>query len=140
MSLFDSLDIALVGIGGQEPSGLLASSGNVFSEGELGTLREAGAVGDIGLRFLRADGQPVGSPLDQRVIGIELEQLRRVPRAIGVAGGPGKTAAVRAALLGGWINCLITDRLTAERLLESVHQDGRRRRDRALERTGAGRA
>lgn len=119
VSLFDTLTVALVGIGGQEPSGLLASSGNVFSPAELVTVRAAGGVGDIGLRFLCADGAPVPSALDERVIGIELEQLRRVPRAIGVAGGPGKTEAIRAALLGGWINCLITDRHTAERLLEA---------------------
>jgi DNA-binding transcriptional regulator LsrR (DeoR family) len=117
MSLFDQLDVALVGIGGQQPSGLLASSGNVFSPKELETVRDAGGVGDIGLRYLRADGQPVDSRLDDRVIGIELEQLRRVPRAVGVAGGPGKTDAIRAAVLGGWINTLITDRSTAERLL-----------------------
>ena len=73
------------------------------------------ASGDIGLRFLREDGAPVRL-LDDRVIGIELEQLQRVPRAIGVAGGPGKTLAIRAALLGGWINCLITDRFTGQRL------------------------
>jgi DNA-binding transcriptional regulator LsrR (DeoR family) len=119
VSLFDRLDVALVGIGGQEPSGLLASSGNVFSPQELQTVREAGGVGDIGLRYLCADGRPVDTPLHERVIGIELEQLKRVPRAIGVAGGPGKTQAIRAALLGGWINCLITDTYTAERLLES---------------------
>ncbi len=119
VSLFDDLDVALVGIGGQEPSGLLASSGNVFSADELRTVREAGGVGDIGLRFLCEDGQPVRSALDERVIGIELEQLRRVPRAIGVAGGPGKTKAIRAALLGGWINCLITDQHTGQRLLEA---------------------
>jgi DNA-binding transcriptional regulator LsrR (DeoR family) len=117
MALFAELDVALVGIGGQEPSGLLASSGNVFSTAELRTVRAAGGVGDIGLRYLRRDGQPVDSPLDARVIGIELGQLKRIPRAIGVAGGPSKTPAVRAALLGGWINCLITDRPTAERLL-----------------------
>lgn len=117
MSLFDQLDVALVGIGGQQPSGLLASSGNVFSPDELETVRAAGGVGDIGLRYLRADGRPVDSPLDDRVIGIELEQLKRVPRAIGVAGGPSKTDAIRAALRGGWINSLITDRTTAERLL-----------------------
>ena len=119
MSLFDDLDVALVGIGGQEPSGLLASSGNVFSPDELRTVRAAGGVGDIGLRYLCENGDPVDSPLDDRVIGIELEQLKRVPRAIGVAGGPRKTEAVHAALLGGWINCLITDRPTAERLLET---------------------
>ncbi len=117
MALFDELDVALVGIGGQETSGLLASSGNVFSSEELRTVREAGAVGDIGLRYLCADGRPVDTPLDGRVIGIELEQLRRVPRAIAVAGGPGKTEAIRAAIVGGWINCLITDTYTAERLL-----------------------
>lgn len=118
MDLFEQLSVALVGIGGQEPSGLLASSGNVFSAEELATVRAAGGVGDIGLRFLGADGSQIATPLHERVIGIELQQLRRVPRAIGVAGGPRKTAAIRAALLGGWINGLITDRGTAERLLE----------------------
>jgi DNA-binding transcriptional regulator LsrR (DeoR family) len=137
VALFEALDIALVGIGGQEPSGLLASSGNVFSVAELRTVRQAGGVGDIGLRFLRADGQPVASDLDQRVIGIELEQLRRVPRAIAVAGGPGKTAAIRAALLGGWINGLITDRPTAERLLEDRPAGARRRHETSDRHAGA---
>jgi len=117
MSLWDDLDVAYVGIGGQQPSGLLASSGNVFSPEELRGVRAAGGVGDIGLRYLRADGSPVDTPLHQRVIGIELEQLRRVPRSVAVAGGPGKTAAIQAAIAGGWINCLITDTFTAERLL-----------------------
>jgi DNA-binding transcriptional regulator LsrR (DeoR family) len=135
MSLFGRLDVALVGIGGQEPSGLLASSGNVFSPQELQTVRQAGGVGDIGQRYLCADGRPVDTPLHERVIGIELEQLRRVPRAIGVAGGPGKTRAIRAALLGGWINCLITDTYTAERLLKvSTEGEGTTARG---QRTGA---
>lgn len=118
MALFDQLDVAFVGIGGQEPSGLLASSGNVFSPDELRTVRSAGGVGDIGLRYLCADGSPVDTPLDRRVIGIGLEQLRRVPRSIAVAGGPSKTSAIRAALVGGWINGLVTDTFTAQRLLE----------------------
>jgi DNA-binding transcriptional regulator LsrR (DeoR family) len=130
MSLFEKLDVALVGIGGQEPSGLLASSGNVFSPRELRTVRAAGGVGDIGLRYLREDGRAVRSALDDRVIGIELEQLKNVPRAIGVAGGPGKTKAIRAALLGGWINGLITDRPTAERLLERGPASARSNRPR----------
>lgn len=118
VALFDHLDVALVGIGGQQPSGLLASSGNVFSPAELETVREAGGVGDIGLRFMRADGRRVETPLDDRVIGITLEQLKRVPRAIAVAGGPSKTQAVHAAIVGRWINCLVTDVHTAERLLQ----------------------
>jgi DNA-binding transcriptional regulator LsrR (DeoR family) len=119
MALFDALDVAYVGIGGQEPSGLLASSGNVFSPEELEGVRDGGGIGDIGQRYLRADGTPVDTPLHERVIGIELAQLRRVPRSVAVAGGPGKTEAIRAAVVGGWINCLITDSFTAERLMRT---------------------
>lgn len=121
IALFDRVSIVLVGIGTVQPSGLLARSGNIFSPEELASVRELGGVGDISLRFVAADGQPIVSPLDDRVIGIELEQLKRVPRSIGVAGGRRKVTAIRAAMTGGWLNCLITDRETAEQLLD----DGR---------------
>lgn len=42
-----------------EPSGLLASSGNIYSPEALDLLRQAGAVGDICLRFFDQTGQPV---------------------------------------------------------------------------------
>ena len=46
-SLFESIDLALVGIGSMEPSKLLSSSGNVFSHTEREELSNQGAVGDI---------------------------------------------------------------------------------------------
>jgi len=114
---FKSVTLALVGIGAVEPSKMLAASGNVFSRDELKLLSSKGAVGDICLRFFDAAGRPVNTPLNERVISMELEQLKRVPRVIGVAGGKRKTAAIRGALEGKWINVLITDRAMAERLL-----------------------
>jgi DNA-binding transcriptional regulator LsrR (DeoR family) len=116
MQLLSQVTLALVGIGTVEPSGLLASSGNVFSPQELDMLRKAGAVGDICLRFFDNSGNPVATPLNDRVIGMELQQLQRVNRAVGVAGGRRKLEAIRGALEGRWINVLITDRLTAEQL------------------------
>ena len=109
--------MALVGIGALHPSRLLAQSGNIFSEEELRTLDELGAVGDLCLRFFDADGKPVASPFDERVIGVTLDELRRVPRSVGIAGTATKLEAIRGALAGGWINVLITDRFTAERLV-----------------------
>lgn len=120
IGLFDKVTMALVGIGSVEPSRLLASSGNVFSEQEIETLRASGAVGDLCLRFYEAHGKPVITPLDKRVISMKLEQLRNVKRSVGIAGGARKVAAIRGALEGGWINVLITDRCTAEKLLETV--------------------
>jgi DNA-binding transcriptional regulator LsrR (DeoR family) len=100
-----------------EPSGLLQSSGNIFSAPELAALGEQGAVGDICLRFYDADGARVESDVDRRVIGVTLEQLKNVDRCVGIAGGERKFDAIRGALKGGWINVLITDSATAERLL-----------------------
>ena len=115
--LFEQLDIALVGIGSMEPSQFLATSGNVFSSAERAQLKQRGAVGDICFRFFDAQGELVNSPLMQRVIGIDMASLRRVRRVVGVAGGRRKVRAILAALRGGWINVLITDRRTAESLL-----------------------
>jgi DNA-binding transcriptional regulator LsrR (DeoR family) len=115
---FDKLTVALVGIGALHPSRLLGESGNVFSDNELRELERLGAVGDISLRFFDRAGHPVMSPFNERVIGMSLDQLRRVPRSIGIAGTSEKHDAIRGALEGGLINVLITDRFTAERLID----------------------
>lgn len=119
LDLLKDLSLVLVGIGALRPSRLLASSGNVFSREELEALRSQGAVGDICLRFFDAAGRPVGGRLDERVIGIRLDELKAIGRRIAVAGGTRKTAAIRAALRGSWVNTLITDRATAESLLRA---------------------
>jgi DNA-binding transcriptional regulator LsrR (DeoR family) len=113
----DEVTLALVGIGALEPSPLLLQSGNILSERELAALGRRGAVGDICLRFFDAAGRRVTSEVDERVIGVTLEQLARTDRSVGVAGGERKYAAIRASLLGGWINVLVTDHQTAERLI-----------------------
>ena len=114
---FDSVTLALVGIGSVEPSDLLASSGNVFSSQERESLRALGAVGDVCLRFFDTDGAPIQTPLNDRVIGMELEQLRKVKRSVGIAGGAQKLAAIRGAVRGGVINVLITNSFTAQALI-----------------------
>jgi DNA-binding transcriptional regulator LsrR (DeoR family) len=119
MALFDQVTMALVGIGAVTPSRLLAESGNIFSEEEQGFLRENNAVGDILLRFFDSEGNPVESTLNDRVVSMELKQLKRVDRAIGVAGGARKLAAIRGALRGELINILITDSCTAEKLVRN---------------------
>lgn len=111
------LTVLLAGIGSLEPSPLLQSSGNAIAESDQEALRTLGAVGDICLRFFDAEGRHVDSSLDARVVGIDPLTLLAVPRRVGVAGGPRKHSAIRAAVLGGWINVLVTDIETAETLL-----------------------
>jgi DNA-binding transcriptional regulator LsrR (DeoR family) len=114
-----SLTVLLVGIGSLEPSPLLKDSGNTVSPEEMESLRHSSAVGDVCLRFFDEHGELVTSSLNGRVVGISVDELRAVPRKVGVAGGPRKHRAIRAAALGGWIDVLITDVTTAEHLISA---------------------
>ncbi len=122
LQAWERLTTVLVGIGSLDPSPLLRESGNALLESDQEILREAGAVGDICQRFFDASGQPVRSAVDDRVVGITYDQLLRVGRRIGVAGGPRKHPAIRAALLGGWVNVLVTDLDEAERLVADAQR------------------
>ena len=113
---WEELDTLLVGIGSIEPSPLLRESGNSLSDADLSSLAKLGAVGDVCLRFFDRHGALVESELNDRVLGISPDRLRSVDRRIGVAGGRRKHTAIRSAVEGGWINVLITDKETAEKL------------------------
>ncbi len=114
---WDHLTMALVGIGSIEPSPLLASSGNALPEAELDLLRAEGAVGDICHHWFAADGEPIRGDLASRVVSAPIDTFLAIPRRVALAGGPRKVEAIRSALLGSWVNVLVTDLATAEALL-----------------------
>jgi len=118
VKLWDALDTVIVGIGALEPSRMLVSSGNYFTQDERAELTKQGAVGDICLHYFNSSGQPITTPLSSRVIGMSLAQLKGVKHRIGVAGGKRKVDAILGALNGAWINILVTDRATARTLLD----------------------
>lgn len=85
-------------------------------------LRSKGAVGDIMSRYYDQNGVMVNSSLCQRVVGIPVSQFEKIDRRIGVAGGKEKYQAILGALNGGYINVLITDQFTAEKLSKITPQ------------------
>jgi DNA-binding transcriptional regulator LsrR (DeoR family) len=119
LELFPGLDFAVVGIGSPTPTSVMMRDGSIISQEELKLLLDRGSVGDIALRFFDIHGMPIPSGIDDRVIGITLEQLRQVTRVIGVSGGPEKLQALQGALNGQLINVLITDHISAQKLLQS---------------------
>ena len=77
-----------------------------------------GATGVISARFIDAKGKIVHDFLDDRMIGMDLKDMARVPVRICVAGGLRKVAAIRAALAGKHATMLVTDAATAKALLD----------------------
>jgi DNA-binding transcriptional regulator LsrR (DeoR family) len=111
-----------VGIGAPTLDSVVMRDGSILTEKDRDILLAKGAVGDIALRFFDFKGKPVISDIDERVIGITLEQLSKIKQVIGVGGGLQKEAAIRGALQGNYIHVLITDHITAKLLTEKEIQ------------------
>lgn len=120
LEAFNEISLALIDISSFPNNELSNGYLGTISQADISYLQEQGAVGNLCFRFFDKDGKAIQSELDQRVIGIELEQLRAIPRTIAIAGGLDKLKAIHAALLGGWINVLITDQATAEGLINTL--------------------
>jgi DNA-binding transcriptional regulator LsrR (DeoR family) len=114
---FDEVTLALVGMGIIERAGLTGFMGS-FKKEERDALLNLGAVGFICQRFYDAKGQMLATPIDERIVAMSRAQLAKVERVVGISGGPHRTASIRGALEGRWVNVLITDRFTAARLLD----------------------
>ena len=119
---------ALVGVGTPTADATIVHMGYLNADDARG-LRERGVVGDILGQFFDADGNVVELPIHDRRIGIDLSDLARIPKVVGVAGGLHKTGAILGALHGGFLDVLVTNELAAIRLLElERRRAGRRNR------------
>jgi DNA-binding transcriptional regulator LsrR (DeoR family) len=120
INLLEKIDTALVGLGSCQVTATSNDSDSYFTPEQIASAKKAGAVGEIDLRFIDSEGEPVNTPLNDLVIGITLDQLKRAETRIGVAGGKSKYSIIRAALKGGWINSLATDLDTAKWLIKNA--------------------
>ncbi len=112
-----NLDAAIVGIGSWEPP--LSSLIPLFGPTEIDEARNLGAAADISGIIIDKNGNELKGAFVTRTIRAASEDFRRIPQVISVAYGPAKSEAVRAVLVGGWSNVLVTDSHLARRLLES---------------------
>ncbi len=107
----------LVGIGELNTDSTVVRSGYITPV-EVEPLRRKGAVGDILCQFFDDNGQALDLPLHHRVVGARLAALSNSENVIAAAGGVSKVRAIQSALKGKYVDILITDEKTAEKLLE----------------------
>lgn len=117
LEMAGSVDVALVGLGDTTKDAAMVKTGFLGAE-TLEELKAKGAVGDILGRYYDIGGRHVPSELDQRVLGLTLEQLKKIKTVIAVAGGESKVAPIAGALQGRYCNVLVTDEDTARAVLE----------------------
>jgi deoxyribonucleoside regulator len=116
LAMAKKADLVLFGVGIIGPEGLLWKSGFLKKADAL-KLEENGAVGAICGRFFDARGQQCWHELDERTIGLNLDELRNIRHKICVATGEEKLQGVLGALRGKLVDVLVTDEEMAGRLL-----------------------
>ena len=111
-------DLALVGVGDMSSDSNMVRMG-WFSPSELAEAKRIGTVGDLmGYDFLDIHGRSAATPIQGRVVGLSVSDLRRIPNVIAMASEPSKVTAILGALRTGAINTLATSVSNANTLLQ----------------------
>jgi deoxyribonucleoside regulator len=108
--------ILLASAGPLNESALLFKHG-YLTDGDLANLRQRGAVGDVLGRFVDPNGDQVHYFLDDRLMSLELDDMRNIQFRVLIGGGQDKIAPMRAVSKSGLFNVLITDLQTAQALM-----------------------
>ncbi len=84
---------------------------------DLKVLERAGAVGDVLGRFITIEGDVALPSLDQRTVGLPLDELSGKQLTVGLAAGAGRGPIALAALRASCMKTFVTDETTARWVL-----------------------
>jgi DNA-binding transcriptional regulator LsrR (DeoR family) len=121
-ALIPSVTIAVVSIGAWSPG--LSTIYDAVTPVERDTLTDLGVRAELAGVFIDADGAPLTTPLDGRMIVTPAPLFTRIPFVLGVAYDAGKSPAVLAAIRGGLLHGLVTHTDLARDLLGLAHGGG----------------
>lgn len=117
LDLARNATLIVFGLGGIDPEYTYSLDWSFTQTPSHPAMQKLGAVGETNLRFFDAKGRAVKTDIDEQVVGLTLDEIRGIDIALCMAGGVGKLEAIRAALESKLMNILITDHVTAQKLL-----------------------
>ncbi|UIK04394.1 sugar-binding transcriptional regulator [Neorhizobium galegae] len=114
--LAENLDLAVVSCGDIGLHSTSLSEGFI-SKAELDRLIAAGCVCDTMFNFLDEEGRSVDHKLNERVMSVDLDTLRKARHIVLSSGGAHRAVAIRATIRRVGCHTLITDETAAKELL-----------------------
>ena len=115
--------IAIVGIGS-----ILPESSSFFdlyegAEQDRKSIVGGGAVAEMLAHLVDRRGSPGPYDLNDRIIGLTLPEMHKIPLSIGVAAGADKAVPIHCVLQGQHIKVLVSDEATANLVLKKYHEE-----------------
>jgi deoxyribonucleoside regulator len=115
-------DTLVVGVGAvSQQSGLYRAG--YLNDTDLAFMRSEGAVGDICGSYFERSGKLCRTELNDRIIALEADAMRKIPRRVAVSCGAAKALPNIGAARSGLINTLITDEEAALEMLSLLQQE-----------------
>jgi DNA-binding transcriptional regulator LsrR (DeoR family) len=119
--------IALLGVGTVDAQASRFVQYTALSSDDMKRIAEVcGGVGEIAAHIYDIDGQPCGKEYTDRVIGLTLDEIHKIPFRIGIAATASKALPIYGALRGGYLHALITDEAAARGILKHFDQEFRK--------------
>ncbi|KAF1306112.1 sugar-binding transcriptional regulator [Enterococcus saccharolyticus] len=115
LHLWKKLSVAIFGIG--SPQIKDSDRWQLFYGEDVLSQVNTQVAGDVVSRFYDVNGEHIPNDLDNRLIGISIEDLKAVQYRIAVAESLEKVEAIKSALLGKYMNVLVTTQETADAIL-----------------------
>jgi DNA-binding transcriptional regulator LsrR (DeoR family) len=112
-------NIAIMGIGELSEKSTMVTEG-YLSKCDRDMLCQSGYVGDICFNHYKINGEFGTVQLQNRVMGVDMERLQKMPTVIAIAGGEQKADAVFGALNTDCIDILIIDTSIAKELEKKI--------------------
>ncbi len=116
-TMADTMDAVLLSVGGINSASTYR--GDLISEAQLEELAAQGAVGDLLFQFYTREGMLLNHPINDRIMAIDIDRLRKVPLRILTSGGMGKVEALLGAMELVKPTVLITDEESARQMLKA---------------------
>ncbi|GEN23515.1 DNA-binding protein [Halomonas cupida] len=110
-------DIALIGVGDVSENSNMVRMG-WFTPQEIAEARLSGTVGDMmGYDFIDIHGRPSVTPMQGRVVGLNIQDLTRIPDVVAIASEHTKAVGILGALRTGVIDTLATSATNAHTII-----------------------
>lgn len=116
-AMADSLDLAVISAGdiSAQSTSLVR---HLISPREHDELVALGCVGDVMCHFFDAEGRQVPHPVNERIMSIGLDAVRKAGHLVLASGGAIRAKAILAAIRNLGCNTLVTDEAAARTVLE----------------------
>lgn len=114
-----NVDFAIVGLGNPYAGSTMEEIGYLTGK-DIQQLKKDKVVGDINSNFFNANGQKVDNEINKSIVGVTLENIRKMPQVMTIVDDIRRTNIAKIAIETNLINILVTTDKIAQALLDAA--------------------